>query len=758
MENSENRYYIGYESHLLNEPIKIKINQLLQEYIIRYFQLKDVEQINLKTVRSKSDDENTKIPVLCHIVSFKYYQENIKEKKNVVKKLIVLCKQDEWVKGDVFCCHEGGIPAAVQFYMMQAAGEKLDWYNSFKVANVSSIHSKSAKDSFGNTSTMYRSIYAKKKKRKRSKSFSRKCKTMPKMSKKTKEEETKEKNNLLLNFDCFNHSDSQKASQTQQLNDFFDENTIIDIKNDQPLRRNKTVGNMTELSRTRRNTVAEFAHNPFAQDIKLELDESSDTIMTPSSESTTSTTPTSETSTNTLNKKSNVRYSKNLEQDVKKYDKDTRLWIGYGFGLSESKPTTPMDHIPTILEEYPSPKHKISVKKRPNHVPVDSFEMNTQFLEESPETGDVATFKKDSTSNKRINLMLEIIEQEVSFGDSLELLREYYRNPMKKLIPSSLYNLCFKNVEVIEVVHLQVFSMIQSIVPNCKEITNLSEEQFSKLIEGFCAVAPSFRLYCNYFEKLAHVLEQLKETMKDKKFASFLKKTTESLKAKQCRRRTLTDFLQQPLQHVTRYRLIFCSMVSKSLDTSYESSLNTLVEQLNQTLEFLNRKKGAYDLLRLAFDLHARLQSHFNVCARKRHLLVEPVRVIRFKPPSKYYTGYLWIFSDALIFEDRDRPHKSRHKLLLYPFRDLSWKSLPEPKQSSLLRKTKKEDRSLFIHCLTIQTNSNAYYFQFSNDNSIKEIIEAQKTYLSYLHRKTYAPEVSSGTIDPANPSHVFTT
>jgi hypothetical protein len=149
----------------------------------------------------------------------------------------------------------------------------------------------------------------------------------------------------------------------------------------------------------------------------------------------------------------------------------------------------------------------------------------------------------------KIKKKLEFLETEITYVNNLNILSEYYIQPLKDLMSSDDIKKIFCNIDMVLAINNMFLNKMKDVIESEKDI----EKEFALLLKDF---SMSFKLYTGYVSNYSNALERLRSKQKDQKIYDFLKKVEKILKEEGERITDIHSYMILPIQRLPRYRML----------------------------------------------------------------------------------------------------------------------------------------------------------------------------------------------------------
>jgi hypothetical protein len=215
---------------------------------------------------------------------------------------------------------------------------------------------------------------------------------------------------------------------------------------------------------------------------------------------------------------------------------------------------------------------------------------------------------------KRKNVVMELVETEKNYMESLRLCERLYEIPLsycvieemrtsetskeldpffqgwikgkKHILHKSDYEKLFCNLNIIREINEKLLEKLQAYVKDEK-----SSESLGEIFLKFAPVLKDYTKYTNSYQQAITHLNQMRE--ENKKFDNFMLKVTEHPRAIHS---NLDSYLIQPIQRIPRYSLLLNEIIKKTSQYHKDyNSLNEALKMINETADFINKKLGEFE-------------------------------------------------------------------------------------------------------------------------------------------------------------------
>ena len=264
-----------------------------------------------------------------------------------------------------------------------------------------------------------------------------------------------------------------------------------------------------------------------------------------------------------------------------------------------------------------------------------------------------------SKDAKRRSILIELIETERNFVDSLQAMNEIYYRPLdqsinskKPLIDSTTLTQLFGNIDEIREAHENgILNIMNEILPTLR--TQLPPHNiYLRLSLAFLELLPRMeQLYTSYLktnEASDPIITKLK---KNKPFREFLSSAIFNPRAK-CR--SIEDFIILPLQRVAGYRCLFDRILRyfisyPEVHSSYKLVFDSMIKLGSKMNEEKAQAKDQEELLNIAEAVHKK-PAFLSILkpGRKLHGKITS-KFLDENTGKKLESSVLHIFSDILL-------------------------------------------------------------------------------------------------------------
>ncbi|KAJ5066689.1 faciogenital dysplasia protein [Anaeramoeba ignava] len=273
---------------------------------------------------------------------------------------------------------------------------------------------------------------------------------------------------------------------------------------------------------------------------------------------------------------------------------------------------------------------------------------------------------KNTNTEKRGNIILEIIQTEEDYLSSLNIIIEYYKKPLvqKKIISSEDSTEIFKQIETIFGVNKQLLELLKKDLPkNPKEISDL------KIGNIFLQVADFLKLYIDYCSSYTFSMKRLNKYTSNSKYTTFISNTRKTVP--ECKGLDLLDLLIKPIQRICRYPLLFQQLLKTTgQDHPDFLEIRKTYSKLNGIATQVDQRKKAAEAAKFLVDITSKI-----IGIKKKFPLLEPSNprtlikegFMNKKSVKKIQERYFWLFNDVLIYAKAIiRNHKYSYKGRLF--------------------------------------------------------------------------------------------
>ena len=231
-----------------------------------------------------------------------------------------------------------------------------------------------------------------------------------------------------------------------------------------------------------------------------------------------------------------------------------------------------------------------------NRVPLESSGMSLlQFDSIQVE------FAQSFESEKRKNVILEILSTEETYVNELNSIYSLYMSPLmnSNSFSKDHYNMLFLNLDDIRLLHKRI------ILPALKEIVEASPaKSIGSLFHSLSPLLLKYVYYLNNFgfsSSLANTISQSSSTMTgilkifsipDQSLLKFINVEQEAKLQDDHSQINIAAFLMLPIQRIPRYKLLLDSLLSNTHESHPDYPyLIQATESINRLLEYLNNEK-----------------------------------------------------------------------------------------------------------------------------------------------------------------------
>lgn len=293
--------------------------------------------------------------------------------------------------------------------------------------------------------------------------------------------------------------------------------------------------------------------------------------------------------------------------------------------------------------------------------------------------------EKYAQDGKRRRIILEMIETERNYVNSLNILEEIYYKPLDKsissakpLIDSSTMSELFGNIDQIHEIHQnQILKVMDDCLPALKNPFP-SAETYCTIANAFSGTLPVMQqLYTTYLSSSGKMDMILKRLKKNKKFCEFLNNALFNPKSK-CQE--IDDLLILPTQRIAGYKLLFERALKYLPAETHKTEHDSWTEAYQLLLKVgsdMNSEKvdeSAVNRLLTISENLSKVHNHF--CLMKPGRMVRAqFNAVQIEPPSETvekkakekHLG-LCVMNDILLIIEQEK--NKRMKVISFNFVD----------------------------------------------------------------------------------------
>ncbi|GLH01548.1 GD13075 [Gryllus bimaculatus] len=258
---------------------------------------------------------------------------------------------------------------------------------------------------------------------------------------------------------------------------------------------------------------------------------------------------------------------------------------------------------------------------------------------------------EESQMSRRDKTIQEILTSEVSYLHQLELLTQYFMEPLKAMP-------CISSVE-----YMTLFGHLDTIYKVNGELLNEMKKTPNNIGEVFIKLAPFFKLYSVYAYDYKNVLKLLQDMQSNNPQLKEFIHQQETLPEVGT---SLPALLITPIQRVPRYRLLLQEVLSLTPSTHPDYSvLQRSLLEVERTASHINNLVQEQESMQQMVELQRSLQNgRPSIVVPGRRLLKEGL-LMKVSPHGKRaHCRYFVLFNDLLMYCKVVRPAAHRPRLL----------------------------------------------------------------------------------------------
>jgi len=236
----------------------------------------------------------------------------------------------------------------------------------------------------------------------------------------------------------------------------------------------------------------------------------------------------------------------------------------------------------------------------------------------------------------RLRAVKEIINTEKSYLKHLEIIEEYFMNPIREgeLLPQHVYVRIFGDILGIRQVNKEVLSEIEE-----------SSDHIGKVFQELAPYLKFYSTYANDFEEATKLVEEWR--VKDKDFRSLLD-NQESRPEVQMR---LNSLLITPVQRIPRYKLLLDDIIKNTPRFHPDmKNLETARTEIDSVAWHINDQIKELEAMKRMVDIEKSIQGGIQIIKPGRKLTREGNLMKVNKNGNHAQPRYVFLFSDMLMY------------------------------------------------------------------------------------------------------------
>ncbi|KAJ5070874.1 faciogenital dysplasia protein [Anaeramoeba ignava] len=321
---------------------------------------------------------------------------------------------------------------------------------------------------------------------------------------------------------------------------------------------------------------------------------------------------------------------------------------------------------------------------------------------------------------KREQAVLELIDTEFAYVKNLEIIINIFLKPIRQkgLLTKPEITMIFSNIETIHSINQSFCNEFDQEIK-----TNQNYNTNSYLVgKIFKSYASQFRMYLFYCRYHNEANQTFKSALEKKEFAEFHDLAT---KKKECQKKTLQDFLIEPIQRLMKYPLLFQEIIKYTpQDHPDYQDLIDANKSILSIIDFINDEKRLLEndekIISIKNSIDG-LPNNFQLLNKKRTFLMEGL--ISKISHGRSQERYFFLFSDLLIYTKRSLYKKNKYQFKdKVPLSVILPKAIIDPIQGEtsfeLIRSDKKSKYTLCFKTKEMKDK----WFEAIQKNSLEQI------------------------------------
>uniref|UniRef100_A0A7S3ZCI0 DH domain-containing protein n=1 Tax=Lotharella globosa TaxID=91324 RepID=A0A7S3ZCI0_9EUKA len=255
--------------------------------------------------------------------------------------------------------------------------------------------------------------------------------------------------------------------------------------------------------------------------------------------------------------------------------------------------------------------------------------------------------RRAKAKKKRVPARQEIIDSEETYLKNLKALQEQYVDPMAEVVSAAEHKKMFTDIKGIYSFHQLFFPFMQKTedVGDC-----------------FVKYADYLKIYTEYINHYADVIQTLSELRKNKKFTNFLKTARKSASSE------ITGYLIQPVQRIPRYVLLLKEL--KKYTWPEHKEHDNLVKALAKAQEIathVNERKRQIENMSKTLEVQSKITGEFDSLIKPDRKMIREDKLIKVSTGMfnsiKRKERIVFLFSDLLMWTTTTYQYRGRMSL-----------------------------------------------------------------------------------------------